>query len=42
MTVRVNNIANISYADRADFAFDNYRYFVGQARASYLEIGLDF
>ncbi|MFT5889736.1 MAG: iron complex outermembrane receptor protein [Zhongshania sp.] len=41
-TVRVNNIANISYADRADFAFGNYRYFVGQARASYLEIGLNF
>ncbi|MBT5891371.1 MAG: TonB-dependent receptor [Chromatiales bacterium] len=37
--LRVNNITDAVYADRADFAFGNYRYFPGRSREYYLEIG---
>jgi iron complex outermembrane receptor protein len=37
--LRVNNITDEVYADRADFAFGNYRYFPGRSREYYLEIG---
>ena len=40
--LRVNNVADINYAERADYAFGNYRYFVGEPRAAYIELGLDF
>jgi iron complex outermembrane recepter protein len=40
--VRINNLTDIDYAERADYAFGNYRYFVGEPRAAYIEVGIDF
>jgi len=40
--LRINNIADIDYAERADYAFGNYRYFTGEPRAAYIELGIDF
>ncbi|MFT6551309.1 MAG: outer membrane cobalamin receptor [Zhongshania marina] len=40
--LRINNLSDIDYAERADYAFGDYRYFVGEPRAVYLELGLDF
>jgi len=37
-TVRLNNVTDRAYADRADFAFGNYRYFPGRGRALFLEL----
>jgi iron complex outermembrane receptor protein len=37
-TVRVNNVANTLYADRADYAFGSYRYFPGRERETFLEL----
>jgi iron complex outermembrane recepter protein len=37
--LRVNNVLDEAYADRADFAFGNYRYFPGRARTAFLEVG---
>lgn len=37
-TVRVNNLTDELYADRADFAFGNYRYFPGRDREAFLEL----
>jgi len=37
-TVRMNNILDNAYADRADFAFGNYRYFPGRGRELFVEI----
>ncbi|HWP94361.1 MAG TPA: TonB-dependent receptor [Gammaproteobacteria bacterium] len=34
----VTNLADRAYAERADFAFGDYRYFPGRPRAAYLEI----
>ncbi len=39
ITGRVNNLADEHYADRADFAFGNYRYFPGRGREFFVEIG---
>jgi len=36
-TVRINNLTDRAYADRADFAFGNYRYFPGRGRTVFLE-----
>jgi outer membrane receptor protein involved in Fe transport len=36
--LRVNNVADVRYADRADFAFGNYRYFPGRERSAFVEI----
>jgi len=38
-TARVTNLLDVAYADRADFAFGDYRYFPGRGRAYFLEIG---
>jgi len=38
MTGRVNNMTDELYADRADFAFGNYRYFPGRTREFFIEI----
>ncbi|MDP6675552.1 MAG: TonB-dependent receptor, partial [Gammaproteobacteria bacterium] len=38
ITGRVNNITDKLYADRADFAFGNYRYFPGREREFFVEI----
>ena len=40
--IYVNNITDKSYANRADFAFGSYRYFVGQKREFYLMIESKF
>jgi outer membrane receptor protein involved in Fe transport len=37
-TVRVNNVANTLYADRADYAFGDYRYFPGREREAFFEL----
>ncbi|HTL50051.1 MAG TPA: TonB-dependent receptor [Steroidobacteraceae bacterium] len=38
-TLRVMNLLDTAYADRADFAFGDYRYFPGRGRAYFAEIG---
>lgn len=38
MTGRVNNLTDELYADRADFAFGDYRYFPGRTREFFFEI----
>jgi outer membrane receptor protein involved in Fe transport len=40
MDLRVDNLFDTAYADRADFAFGNYRYFPARGRAAFLS--LDF
>jgi iron complex outermembrane recepter protein len=40
--LRVTNLLDEDYAERADFGFDQYRYFVGQPRGAYLEIRYQF
>ncbi len=39
LSLRVTNLFDRAYADRADFAFGNARYFPGRGRAAFLEIG---
>jgi len=39
LTLRVTNLLDTAYADRADFAFGDYRYFPGRGRAYFAEIG---
>lgn len=36
--LRVNNVTDQAYADRADFAFGNYRYFPGRGRTLFVEV----
>jgi iron complex outermembrane receptor protein len=36
--LRLNNLADTAYADRADYAFGNYRYFPGRGRELFAEI----
>lgn len=36
--VRITNLANTAYADRADYAFGNFRYFPGRGRAAFVEM----
>ena len=38
LVARVNNLADVDYADRADFAFGNYRYFPGRGRQFFLQM----
>jgi iron complex outermembrane receptor protein len=37
-TLRIDNLFDTAYADRADFAFGNYRYFPARGRAAFLSI----
>ena len=37
-TLRLNNLTDEPYADRADFAFGNYRYFPGRGRTLFAEL----
>lgn len=37
-TLRLNNLSDRAYADRADFAFGNYRYFPGRGRTLFVEV----
>lgn len=39
LTLRLNNVTNAFYADRADYAFGDYRYFPGRGRELFLEFG---
>ena len=39
LSLRVTNLADAAYADRADFAFGNDRYFPGRGRAYFVELG---
>jgi outer membrane receptor protein involved in Fe transport len=39
---RVTNLANVDYAERADYAFGEYRYFVGEPRSLYADISFSF
>jgi outer membrane receptor protein involved in Fe transport len=38
VTIRIMNLLDADYADRADFAFGNHRYFPGRGRAYFLEL----
>ena len=38
VVLRINNLADRAIADRADFAFGNYRYFPGRGREAFVEI----
>lgn len=40
-TLRVNNLTDREYADRADFAFGSYRYFPGRGRSAFVEVRYD-
>jgi iron complex outermembrane recepter protein len=40
--LRITNLLDEDYAERADFGFGEYRYFVGQPRGAYLEIRYQF
>lgn len=40
--VRLTNLLDEEYAERADFGFGQYRYFVGQPRAAYFELSYRF
>ena len=39
LSLRVTNLADGAYDDRADFAFGDYRYFPGRGRAYFAELG---
>ena len=41
LTARLNNMLDTDYADRADFAFGNYRYFPGRGRELFLQFSYD-
>ena len=38
VSARVNNLTDEKYADRADFAFGNYRYFPGRERTVFADM----
>lgn len=38
LSVRLLNLGNRDYAERADFGFSTYRYFVGEERAAYVAL----
>ncbi len=38
VSVRVSNLSDEDYAERADFGFGSYRYFVGEPKAVYATI----
>jgi outer membrane receptor protein involved in Fe transport len=38
MSLRITNLADTAYADRADYAFGSFRYFPGRGRAAFFEI----
>lgn len=38
LTIRLNNLTDRDYADRADYAFGNYRYFPGRSRELFAEL----
>ncbi len=40
--IRLTNLTDARYAERADYAFGEYRYFVGQPRSLYADISVNF
>ena len=42
VSARLNNILDEEYADRADYAFGNYRYFPGRGREVFVELRYSF
>ncbi|WP_372782078.1 TonB-dependent receptor [Litorivivens sp.] len=42
LSLRVTNLTDEDYAERADFAFGNYRYFIGEPRSAYVGISAEF
>lgn len=38
LTLRLKNLANTAYADRADYAFGEFRYFPGHGREAFVEL----
>jgi iron complex outermembrane receptor protein len=42
LSARVTNLTDEDYAERADFGFGSYRYFVGEPRSVYLNIKYSF
>jgi iron complex outermembrane receptor protein len=38
LALRIDNLFDTAYADRADFAFGNYRYFPARGRAAFLSV----
>lgn len=40
--LRLSNLANVRYAERADYAFGEYRYFVGEPRSVFADISFRF
>ncbi|MGI9289184.1 MAG: TonB-dependent receptor [Pseudomonadales bacterium] len=42
LAVRVNNLTDKDYAERADFAFGDDRYFVGEPRSVYVSVNAEF
>lgn len=39
LSVRITNLTDKDYAERADYAFGDYRYFVGEPRSLFVELG---
>jgi outer membrane receptor protein involved in Fe transport len=39
---RIRNLLDRRYAERADYAFGNYRYFPGAGRSFFVTVGLNF
>lgn len=42
VSLRVTNLTDEDYAERADFAFGNFRYFIGEPRSVYVGISAEF
>lgn len=42
VSLRVTNVTDEDYAERADFAFGNYRYFIGEPRSAYVGVSAHF
>jgi len=42
VTGRIMNLGNVEFADRADFAFGNFRYFPGEPRTAYIGVAASF
>ncbi len=42
ITLRITNLTNKAYAERADYSFGNYRYFPGDGRETFIQVQKDF
>ena len=38
VNLRINNVADVDYADRADYGFGQARYFIGEPRTAFVEL----